>query len=87
MPKPPPKLPPPPSEAVRLWLAWQAAIEHTAEMRRQFPSTEESVTGGIAMPLLDAHVVEALNAEVEAAFQFHSCEWWFGSQAEPRLSG
>jgi hypothetical protein len=80
MPKPTrPPLSPPPEDAVRLWIERQAAIEHTAEMKRKYPPTEESVAGGIAMPLWDERVVQAMRDEVEASIRFHEHPWWYGA--------
>lgn len=73
-------LPPPPEDAVRLWIAWQAAIEYTAEMKHKHPPVEESVVGGIALPLLTRPVVDAMNAEVEASIAFHQHPWWYNAQ-------
>lgn len=75
----PPPLPPPPPDAIRLFIAWQAAIEHTAELKATIPYAGESVVGGIVTPLWDERVVQAMRDEVEAAYQFHSHRWWFGA--------
>ena len=74
-----PEVPPPPEDAVRLWIAWQAAVEHTADVRRKFPPARESVVGGIALPLWDERVVQAMRDEVEASIRFHEHPWWYNA--------
>lgn len=74
-----PLLPPPPEDAVALWVRWQAAEEHLAELKRTLLPAGESATGGVVMPLLDDRVVAAINAASQASIAFHRHPWWYGA--------
>jgi len=74
-----PPLEPPPPDAIRLYITWQAARERRIELERTLPPTAETDTGGIIMPVRDPQLVEADEAESAAAREFYRHPWWFGA--------
>lgn len=75
----PPQVEPPPRDAVRLYIRWQAAEERLAELQRTLPPAGESAAGGVVMPLLDERVTAAMREASEASIAFHRHPWWFGA--------
>lgn len=75
----PPPILPPPEDAVALYVRWQAAEEHLAELKRTLPPADYSNVGGIVTPLRDQRLIEAGHAEIEASLAFHRHPWWFGA--------
>jgi len=74
-----PPLDPPPEDAIRLYIAWQAARELRVELERTLPPAGETDAGGIVMPIRDPRLVKADAAESAAALAFYSHEWWYGA--------
>lgn len=74
-----PPLPSPPKDAVALFVRWQAAKEHLAELERTLPPVGETAAGGIVVPIHDPRVVEAAQAESAAARAFYLHPWWYGA--------
>jgi len=74
-----PPLEPPPPDAIRLYLAWQAAQERRIELERILPPVAETDTGGIIMPVRDPQLIEADQAESATALEFYRHPWWFGA--------
>lgn len=74
-----PPLGPPPPDAVRLYIAWQAAREERVELEATLPPVTETVAGGVVMPVRDPRLVEAEQAESVAALEFYRHPWWFGA--------
>lgn len=62
-----------------LYVRWQAAEEHLAELKRMLPPAGESAAGGVVMPLLDERVVAAIEAASQASLAFHRHPWWYGA--------
>jgi len=74
-----PPLDPPPGDAVRLYIAWQAARDRRVELEATLPPVRETDAGGIIMPVRDPRLVEADAAESAAALAFHRHPWWYGA--------
>lgn len=74
-----PPLDPPPEDAIRLYVTWQAARERRVELERTLPPAGETDAGGIVMPVRDPQLVEADAAESAAALAFYRHPWWFGA--------
>lgn len=74
-----PPLPPPPEDAIALFVRWQAAKERLAELERTLPPVGETAVGGIVIPIYDPRVLEASRAEGAAALAFYKHEWWFNA--------
>lgn len=74
-----PLLEPPPPDAVRLYVAWQAARERRIELERTLPLAGKTAAGGIVMPVRDPRLVEADEAESAAALAFYRHPWWYGA--------
>lgn len=72
-----PPLPPPPEDAVLLYVRWRAAREHLAELERTLPPVGETMAGGVAVPIHDPRVIEAAKAESAAAREFYRHPWWY----------
>lgn len=72
-------LPPPPEDAVALYVRWQAAKERLAELERTLPPVGETAAGGIVIPIYDPRVIEAAGAETAAARAFYLHPWWYGA--------
>lgn len=62
-----------------LYVRWQAAEEHLAELKRTLPPAGESFVGGVVTPLLDDRVVAAMDVALRASLAFHRHPWWFGA--------
>jgi len=71
-----PPLDPPPEDAVRLYITWQAARERRVELERTLPPAGETDAGGIIMPVRDPRLVKADAAESAAALAFYKHPWW-----------
>lgn len=74
-----PPLDPPPEDAIRLYIRWQAAREHRAELKATLPPVGETMAGGIVVPVRDPRLVEAEAAESAAALAFYRHPWWFAA--------
>jgi len=74
-----PPLDPPPEDAIRLYITWQAARERRVELERTLPPAGETDAGGIVMPVRDPRLVEADAAESAAALAFYKHPWWYGA--------
>jgi hypothetical protein len=74
-----PPLDPPPGDAIRLYIRWQAARERRVELEATLLPVGETVAGGIVMPVRDPRLVKADAAESAAALAFYRHRWWFGA--------
>lgn len=74
-----PDEPEPPSDAVALYIHWQAAKEHREELERTLPPAGRTDAGGIPMPIRGPELIEADQAEHEASIKFHQHPWWYGA--------
>ena len=74
-----PPLDPPPEDAIRLYITWQAARERRVELERTLLPAGETDAGGIVMPVRDPRLVEADAAESAAALAFYKHPWWYGA--------
>jgi hypothetical protein len=70
---------PPPPDAVALYIRWQAARERRIELERTLPPAGQTAAGGVVMPVRDPRLIEADQAEHEAALEFYRHPWWYGA--------